>query len=227
MRLVKHLNEAKTPSVQFVLESIYKHSRKFLDESGIPTNPRYMCFSGRTSHREPFFIGRIRKDRRPVDTEMEDHKKWDAAFKEKFGWNARSNALFCTGNKSKAIMYGDVYMIFPIKRYMYIWSPKIGDLFRFITSKEWFLWSRSEEVRMRDFLATYQDNGLQKALASGAEIMVGGNQYLAFRYETYYKLLYTYWRNVGNRPPTKELLGEIEDLLRKEMYSEIPVYEGE
>lgn len=227
MRFQKHINEAKVPSLQFVLESIYKHSRDFLRESKIPKYPKKMMLSGRRSHQEDFFIGRVRKNRRPMDTPEGMHELYDELFIEKFGWPARSQSIFCTSTMSTASRYGTLYIIFPIKRYMYVWSPEIQDMFRWTDSSTY--WRElgggkyAEEVTMEK----YTNKNLHGAIQSGNEIMVGGNQYLAFKYDTYYSILYAYWAHIGDKEPTTERLKSIEDWLKSEMYREVPILEPE
>lgn len=73
---------------------------------------------------------RVRKDRKPKDTPGQLHEAFDQAFKNIYGWKARSQALFCTANRKIAKDYGkNVYLIFPIGNYEYLYSRQITDLY--------------------------------------------------------------------------------------------------
>jgi hypothetical protein len=186
-----------------------------------------MMLSGRASHREPFFIGRVRQDRRPMDTSKGDTDRFDALFKEKFGWKARSASIFCTGGVSKAETYGTPYIIFPIMRYKYIWSPVVGDLFNFLDGSTYWRTYGGGSYADKKTVETYTDKDLPKAIDSFKEIMLTGNQYYAFEYYRYFKLLQAYWGYYGNKEPTVERLRDIEEYLRSAMYQEVPLFEGE
>ena len=80
----------------------------------------------RSIRSEEYFLKiKPRKDRRPLDTDIESHKILDKAFYNVFGWKARSEGVF-------AIPKGwsmDDHFFFPIGKYKYIWSPFVDDLF--------------------------------------------------------------------------------------------------
>jgi hypothetical protein len=85
-------------------------------------------YSGR-GRNDVFFIDKIRTNRAPKDTPQDIHEDLDDAFNKKFGINARSNSLFCTGDISQASGYGKVYIIFPQGSYNVIWNDDVSDLF--------------------------------------------------------------------------------------------------
>ena len=73
-----------------------------------------------------------RKDRHPMSTPYAIHDMLDGFFKDRFGWNARSEGVFCTGNLSTALFYAGVNgvnSVWPIGNFKYLWSPDISDLF--------------------------------------------------------------------------------------------------
>jgi hypothetical protein len=61
----------------------------------------------------------------------------DAAFNIP---NIRSSSIFCTGYKTEAEGYGQVYKIAPIGDYKFIWSPKVRDSY----SGEHIIWHKLE-----------------------------------------------------------------------------------
>lgn len=92
-----------------------------------------------------------RSDRQPKDTPPELHKLLDWEFKRRFGWYARSEGVFVTGYYQDAKAYGTaIYMVFPIGRYDYIWSPKVKDLYEEFESQGYLHWF--EEGDPLDFL---------------------------------------------------------------------------
>lgn len=76
----------------------------------------------------------VRKDRRGLNTSSSTHKLLDKWFDEKFGYKARSQSIFATGDVEDAASYGDEYqngaagIVIPIGGDV-IWSPKIVDLY--------------------------------------------------------------------------------------------------
>jgi len=76
-----------------------------------------------------YFIGTVRKDRRPKDLSIDLHVLFDNAFEEVFGWKARSQGLFTSGHKSDTSSYGRPYVVFPIGQFNFIYSKEITDLY--------------------------------------------------------------------------------------------------
>jgi len=74
------------------------------------------------------YIKKVRKDRRPVDTHPQISAVLDDIFKEKFGWKARSEGLFCKGNYHGLTEFGHVYKVYPMGLFSFLYSPKVPDL---------------------------------------------------------------------------------------------------
>ena len=71
-----------------------------------------------------------RKDRSPKDMPRDVHEELDSLFKHKFGWNARSEGVFCSGDLGQARGYGDaVFTVWPIGKYKILWNKDVFDLF--------------------------------------------------------------------------------------------------
>lgn len=85
-------------------------------------------WSGRRKDTD-MFRGSIRTDRKPTDTHIDIHNDLDAEFQRQFGWPARGNSLFCTGDIYDADEYGVPYAIYPIGNWKFLWNPDIGDLY--------------------------------------------------------------------------------------------------
>jgi hypothetical protein len=99
-------------------------------------------------------------------------------FLEKFGWAARSEGVFATGNSKEAAYYGNVYAIYPVDGYKYIWSPKVKDLYTHLD------WDTEKDLDLSDeeideLFQTYKTDDLQQAIDSRHEIMIKCSQYAA------------------------------------------------
>lgn len=138
-----------------------------------------LLMSGR-KRMDNYFIGKVRKNRRPMNTKKEMHDKLDDLFNEKFGVKPRSNSLFCTAVYDVAGSYGDAFVIFPIEEYKIIWSKDVDDLFMRLGSSR-------EHVNLDKIVDSYETGNLCEALNSDSEIMLLCDEYLAlhttaFRY---------------------------------------------
>jgi len=78
---------------------------------------------------ELYIKKKTRTDRKPLSTSQKTHELLDDAFKEKFGWKARSEGVFTSGRPDGAYLYGRVYLFFPKGLSTYIYAPDINDLF--------------------------------------------------------------------------------------------------
>ena len=68
---------------------------------------------------------KVRKNRRPKDTPLSIHKFLDDSLKKKFGWNARSEGLFCYASE---IDYVIDKAVFPIGNFEFIYSTVVDDI---------------------------------------------------------------------------------------------------
>jgi hypothetical protein len=99
---------------------------KMMAKEGIK-RPLYRGINADYGHE--VMIKKVRKNRRPTDTDTRLHNLLSAAFTSVFGWSARSQGVFATGHDHDAYSYGKVYAIFPIGNFKFIYSKNIGDLF--------------------------------------------------------------------------------------------------
>lgn len=71
-----------------------------------------------------------RKDRTPKDMPKGIHDELDSLFKQEYGWNARSEGVFCSGDLGQAKGYGSaVFTVWPMDKYKLLWNPDVFDLF--------------------------------------------------------------------------------------------------
>lgn len=122
-------------------------------------------------------IARTRKDRRPRDMPFEIHQRADDWFLKNFGVRYRSQALFVTGNKFIAGQYAyspkHVVRIIPLGVYTFCWSKIYSDLFLYKNSVQ--------NSTIEEYLdaGQYVEGDLKGAVASGNEIMLFCDQYVA------------------------------------------------
>lgn len=75
-----------------------------------------------------FYYKTPRKDRMPLSTPRWIHEILDEWFFKKFGWHARSNALFGWLNPKNNLRVFE-FFAFPTNGFKYIYSPEIDDLY--------------------------------------------------------------------------------------------------
>ena len=149
------------------------------------SDERYMYrgISPQYTHAERF-IGTSVINRRPQDMPIDMHNFMNNLFLQKFGWRARSNAIFCTGDTDQASYYGSLYKIFPTDGFRFIWSKAIRDLYGEYNKyycNDIYSERTSEEVEEHfvQLLKTYRNDNLGAAIYSGHEIMINCDQYAA------------------------------------------------
>lgn len=107
----------------------------------------------------------VRKDRRPLDTDIETHNFADEWMKREFGIAGRSQALFVTGDANSAKGYGDPYIILPRGDFKFIWSQHVADM----ADLHFPRGAEKEDIISK---AGYQTTDLAKAISSYNEIMI-------------------------------------------------------
>lgn len=132
---------------QFLLESqpypnpeefagkLLQECTQFLTESGF--NPEDADGTGiiRGSEQAPVFTPLTTPtSRRPLTSSADTHYTVDTYLKKQFGTPFRSHSIFVCRDMDTVINYGSPFMIFPIGDFKYCWSPKIDDLFYYITN---------------------------------------------------------------------------------------------
>lgn len=194
MRLLNALNEGE--DYMEVLKYIKRDCKPFL-KAIEPKPHRNMIYRGYKSI-ESWFLKTTRADRKPKDIGEGLHNDFDMEFKKRFGYKARSESFFATGEDEEASMYGEVYTIFPVGDFKILWSPKITDLFadmgRIVgdsakIKKYNGLLDHYKEKGMEDqyqkkiseIVGTYRNDNLKGAIASLNEIMIKCDKYYAVR----------------------------------------------
>jgi hypothetical protein len=196
--------------------------------------PRFMM-SGRT-HNAQTFTRHVQTERQPLDTPETVHKVMDEIFYKKFKVKARSQSIFCTGSEGIASAYGNPFLIFPIGKFTFLWSPQTKDMYDRIRRM-------GDEVNVRldrgarpseedlekaiNFMEQvangYIKRDLQKAIASGHEIMVQCREYFAVDMGSYEEYFTLFFKNHGIKRATPELFGEFMDIERAQYKTSIPL----
>jgi hypothetical protein len=211
MRLTRYLKEADM-SLQDIVEILKRDSKPILTQ--LKKAKRFL-WRGR---RGIFTAGQLlpvtndilevypRKDRKPAQSHPVDHAAFDRAFKERFGWNVRSEGVFATSKRSEARIYGEPYLFFPVGKYEIVYSPNITDLWREWSMYRYVEWDKFEgkmlkknpdygitilqpmfqkaweeglvDVAAKKLMKQYKKIGIQKAILSGNEV--------TFRVKSYY-----------------------------------------
>jgi len=159
-------------------------------------------FNPRTSFRKlP-----VRQDRRPLDSNIDDHNITNAAM-QAAGFKAyRGNSIFCRTTHEGLGNYGLLHMIFPIGNFNISWSPSVGDwnnngpniINDNIEVDEDTTTNKKNSITLSDgekvvydnlvdwFEDHYKDNDLQYAMedSPNSEIMINCKEYYAVLFDS-------------------------------------------
>ncbi len=121
-----------------------------------------------------------RKDRRPRNSSLAFHEAADQWFESRFGVRYRSQAVFVTASPVAALVYAasplHVMRVIPLSTYKYCWSPAVSDLI-FAATK--YANGTHEQVNAYLDQAMYRESELNEAHASGHEVMLSCERYVA------------------------------------------------
>lgn len=136
------LNEEVITDKQEMIERIKTECKPFLDEIDFRVNPSIEHASSITYLNVPRALWRgISNDgaliklsgnrpRFPSDTSPYMHELLVRYFAKHFGYPYRSMGVFCSSAREQAAEYGgNLFIIFPIGEYEYVFSPEIKDAY--------------------------------------------------------------------------------------------------
>jgi len=123
-----------------------------------------------------------RINRQPTDTPLYIHKYVDKVFKEKFGWPARSEGVFVTGEKARARYFGELASVWPIGSFKFVWSPSVRDFTVDMPTDLVDYESMDElpvgaEIDLIEILESYTNKDLLQAIRMNKEIMIKCKEY--------------------------------------------------
>lgn len=157
MKIRELLNE-KMMSEKEAAELVVKDCKKYLDEIGdVRNNALWRGVISSDGVKYSSGINKIQtnKQRKPRDTNEILHKHFDNWFDEEYGIRFRSKGVFVT-NYTRAKIYGNPMMFFPIGNYSYIWSEKYGDLY-----SSWYKFYPTVKTKEEE-LKDYNSNNFEK-----------------------------------------------------------------
>lgn len=193
MRLQQYINEEKTEDLQAFVNMIKSDCKPFLREMKKANRFLFRGYDAEDSYGSDktniiYYKKKPRKDRKPKDMYPNTHKKLDDLFNEKFGWRARSNGVFCTGDRGTAAAYGSSHIVFPIGQFRFVWSPKIGDLYTEIRKHISSRPGKSSVPDLEKIVDTYTDKDLAKAIKQMHEISLKCKEYYLVNYYSLYNI---------------------------------------
>lgn len=168
-------------------DQIVKYCQPYLQQGG---GLDYDLFRG-TDAIEPVVYKAMRSNRTPLNTSQSTQQLLDQWFIKKFGHPYRSSGIYTTGDRNEAAEYGDVYRIFPIGQFSFVWSPKISDLYVELGRMANTLPDdqnpfasdapSSKKRFVEDFLEKSQfiNHSLEQAAKSEHEVVLNSNYYFA------------------------------------------------
>jgi len=170
-----------------LIDQIQEDCKYYFDRNGRPLHS-YPVYRGIYPPIKTIETKKPRKDRTPIDTPKEIHKKLDELFKKEFGWKARSEGVFVTGSRSQAGMYGDPHIVLPIGKFKYVWSPSIPDLTVYlerdvhvlmrIHGKEEIIMEPEEYNKiLKNTVNKYKSTDFENAILSRNEIIIKCDRY--------------------------------------------------
>ena len=131
----KHLEGYKL--VMHAAKEVAKNCKLFLEGSkGLPMYRGMPAQLGQEGKIISFAKKTIRTDRRPRNSGDDAIFQWtfNTAINEMYKIPAvRNMSLFATGSENFAGIFGDLYFVFPIGKFNYLWSPEVHDSYEDIT----------------------------------------------------------------------------------------------
>lgn len=140
MRFLKYINEDETPEIfqqgtdayNNMIQSLKRDCRQTLGIIEAPGKLLYRGINWKSDfpNGRDFFKKTVRKDRKPLTTNLLVHQILDRVFEKVWGWKVRSQGLFASCDIHDASYYGGgerKYYCFPCDKWEYLWSSIIGD----------------------------------------------------------------------------------------------------
>jgi len=191
MRLQQHINESGDPLNINIIDNLMKVNIDYLKDVKKLLGQRRHYLTRGVHGLSDYIVKQTRQDRKPTDSNLIWHNALNAAFKKKFGIEARSKSVFCAKLSSG---YGSHnYMVLPIGDFYMLYSPVYPDLFLEQPTDVYQMETKADQVlktivKSTDWVSVY--NNTQPI----TEIMVVCQSYLMVK-ENYTASLDTWIRN--------------------------------
>lgn len=109
---------------------IMDNCQPFLYESDIHGEHGTFLYRGAKSEKDIFTIKIPRKDRKPKDMPIAISQAMDVIFQRNIGWKPRSEGVFTSTSINSATSYStNVYRVFPIGQYKYVYIKNMMDTY--------------------------------------------------------------------------------------------------
>jgi hypothetical protein len=207
MKFEKFLNEETLEDIKEAAKMVARDSKPYIKENIVKIYTGSAAFKvdgilyrGYKGRPDPILKVTPRGNRKPVDIPIDIHKRLDVLFKEKFGWKVRSEGVFTSGESIVASAYGSgAYIVFPIGKYKYVWSPKVYDMWESLKDHHGLVAGNpsdmggtaqslyvpgltTHEKSLKTIVNSYTDKNLAKGIKKGGEITLKvGSYYLLDR----------------------------------------------
>lgn len=196
MRLQKYINEEQS-KYEDIIDILKKDCALFLKELK-QTRKKQFLYRGYKYASGIITKKKSRQDREPKDMDDTTSEYLNGLFKKKFGWYARSAGVFATSKTDDAEEYGKPFFFFPIGKYKYIWSPKIGDLYTKIDNYKLSL-ENVEEMFSEEYYTLLHDDDLDGIWEyDGIDLQIDGDKYEAMQEVLYNKEMFGIEGNIDN-----------------------------
>ncbi len=205
MKFKQYMNESNTnDKILKMIEDIHSKCQPFILQwlYSFKNSSILMPLYRGTNSKPIYYKEKIRTDRKPTNTKQETHQVFDDLFLRKYGIRWRTNSIFTTGSYSEADLYGQVYIIFPVGRFDYIYNPVVADLYLYTKRKLTI-------DEMGHLVDGYKSDNLRNAIISYNEIMITGKEYIAVQDYKYGSAIVDWFRTYRNDKPTMEKLEKI------------------
>jgi len=152
---------------------------------------------------EDVYRAKVRKDRVPLNSPEYIHKFMDEWMEKELGSKFRSGAIFCAGDQKTVLNFGKAYVIMPIGKFSYAWSPFIEDVYSDVEEISYAAKREGEHAqetldKIAEVLtnARYRTDDIHSAMKdySSHEIMVCCDEYYAIENSVFTDYFYNYYR---------------------------------
>jgi len=185
---------AEPDELKRYIELIKRDCQPYLQQAK-PFDSYTQLLRGMGGRNDNFLKKQIRlENRKPKDIPQELHNRINQYFEQHYGASFR-NALFTSSDYIQAENYGNVYYIFPIGDFKFLWSPDIEDLFMMYDEyRPWFrpgsdvpqeeqdrrTQEAMDEFFKKDILGgKWYNSNLSAGIDSGNEVMIRAKEYYA------------------------------------------------
>lgn len=209
---IKTLFESSSPLTKSMVEKIIKDCKPFidevidLDENRLYRGLQLSSFKRRSEEiAEDVYKAKVRIGRVPLNTPTYIHEFMDEWMATELGVRFRSESIFCAGERTTALSFGNPYVILPIGKFSYAWSPSISDVFSDVEEICYAAKRANEEnaaviPRIREVLeqAAYKTDDLIRAIKEFPthEVMISCEEYYAFEPSVFRDYFYQYYQMI-------------------------------